>query len=151
MPFKIETEPEQNNLSWICLANLKSMRYSGGAVECGMMNATIHQLSNHLKVPNYNSAGLTVHNLGVDIEPEEFVRQVKEKNATILCLSALLTTTMPMMKQTIDAVIESGLWDQVKIMVGGAPVTQAFADDIGADVFASDAGSAAKRAKALVN
>ena len=81
--------------------------------------------------------------------PEEFVKQVKEKNANILCLSALLTTTMPMMKQTIDAVVESGLRDQVKIMVGGAPVTQVFADEIGADGFAADAGSASKLAKAL--
>ncbi len=68
-----------------------------------------------------------------------------------LCLSALLTTTMPMMKKTIDAVVESRLRDQVKIMVGGAPVTQAFADDIRADAFAPDAGSAAKKAKALAN
>ena len=97
------------------------------------------------------SAGMTVHNLGVDIGPEDFVAKIKEKDAQIVCLSALLTTTMPMMKQTIDAIVEAGLRDQVKIMVGGAPVTQAFADDIGADGFAPDAGSAARFAKTLVN
>jgi 5-methyltetrahydrofolate--homocysteine methyltransferase len=95
------------------------------------------------------SAGLNVHNLGVDIPPEVFVAQIKEKNAGIVCLSALLTTTMPAMKQTIDAIVEAGLREQVKILIGGAPVTQAFADEIGADGFAADAGSAAKLAKRL--
>ena len=95
------------------------------------------------------SAGMEVHNLGVDIAPEDFVAQIKEKNAQIVCLSALLTTTMPMMKQTVDAIVEAGLRDQVKIMVGGAPVTKAFADEIGADGFAADAGSASKLAKSI--
>ncbi len=122
-----------------------------GRVIIGTVKGDLHDIGKNLVAMMAESAGLTVHNLGVDISPEEFVRQIKEKNATILCLSALLTTTMPMMKQTIDAVVESGLRDQVKIMVGGAPVTQAFADDIGADAFAPDAGSAAKSAKALAN
>jgi len=65
------------------------------------------------------SAGMTVYNLGVDIAPEDFVSQIKEKEANIVCLSALLTTTMPAMKQTIDAITEAGLRDQVTIMVGG--------------------------------
>ncbi len=122
-----------------------------GNVIIGTVKGDLHDIGKNLVAMMAESAGLTVHNLGVDISPEEFVRQIKEKNADILCLSALLTTTMPMMKQTIDAVVESGLRDQVKIMVGGAPVTQAFADDIGADAFAPDAGSAAKSAKALAN
>jgi len=96
------------------------------------------------------SAGMEVHNLGVDIAPEDFVTQIKEKNARIICLSALLTTTMPMMKQTVDSIVEAGLRDQVKIMVGGAPVTQSFSDEIGADGFAPDAGSAARLAKTFV-
>ena len=121
-----------------------------GSVIIGTVKGDLHDIGKNLVAMMMESAGMTVHNLGVDIAPEEFVRMIKEKNAGILCLSALLTTTMPMMKQTIDAVVESGLRDQVKIMVGGAPVTQAFADDIGADAFASDAGSAAKSAKALV-
>lgn len=122
-----------------------------GNVIIGTVKGDLHDIGKNLVAMMAESAGLTVHNLGVDIAPEEFVRQIKEKNANVLCLSALLTTTMPMMKQTIDAVVESGLRDQVKIMVGGAPVTQAFADDIGADAFAPDAGSAAKSAKALAN
>ena len=96
------------------------------------------------------STGFEVTDLGVDVSPEDFVKAVQEKNATIVALSALLTTTMPMMKKTIDALRESCLGDQVKIMVGGAPVTQAFADEIGADGYAADAGSAAKLAKSYV-
>jgi len=83
--------------------------------------------------------------------PEDFVAEIKSKNAQIVCLSALLTTTMPMMKQTVDAIIEAGLRDKVKVMIGGAPVTQSFADEIGADGFAADAGSAARLAKELVS
>ena len=67
----------------------------------------------------------------------------------MLCLSALLTTTMPMMRQTVEAIVESGLRDNVKILIGGSPVTQGYADDIGADGYAPDAGSAAKMAKAM--
>jgi len=120
-----------------------------GCAVIGTVKGDLHDIGKNLVAMMMESAGLTVHNVGVDIAPEEFVIQIKENNANLLCLSALLTTTMPMMKQTIDAVVESGLRDQVKIMVGGAPVTQAFADDIGADAFAPDAGSAAKKAKAL--
>ena len=122
---------------------------AGGSVIIGTVKGDLHDIGKNLVAMMMESAGMTVHNLGVDIAPEEFVKQVKEKNANILCLSALLTTTMPMMKQTIDAVVESGLRDQVKIMVGGAPLTQAFADEIGADGFAADAGSASKLAKSL--
>ena len=120
-----------------------------GCAVIGTVKGDLHDIGKNLVAMMMESAGLTVHNIGVDIAPEEFVKQIKAKNASLLCLSALLTTTMPMMKQTIDAVVESGLRDQIKIMVGGAPVTQAFADDIGADAFAPDAGSAAKKAKAL--
>ncbi|MCD4676609.1 MAG: corrinoid protein [Desulfobacula sp.] len=120
-----------------------------GNVIIGTVKGDLHDIGKNLVAMMMESAGLTVHNLGVDISPDDFVAQIKEKNATVLCLSALLTTTMPMMKQTVDAVVESGLRDQVKIMVGGAPVTQAFADEIGADGFAADAGSASKLAKSL--
>lgn len=121
-----------------------------GRVIIGTVQGDLHDIGKNLVAMMMESAGLTVHNLGVDITPESFIEAIRTNNADILCLSALLTTTMPMMKQTVDAVIESGLRDQVKIMVGGAPVTQAFADEIGADAFAPDAGSAAKQAKALV-
>ncbi len=122
----------------------------GGTVVIGTVKGDLHDIGKNLVGMMIESGGMTVHNLGVDVSPEQFVEQAKEKNANIICLSALLTTTMPMMKQTIDAVAESGLRDKVKIMVGGAPVTQAFADEIGADGFAADAGSAAKAAKAFI-
>ena len=121
-----------------------------GRVIIGTVQGDLHDIGKNLVAMMMESAGLTVFNLGVDISPADFVREIQEKNANVLCLSALLTTTMPMMKLTVDAVVESGLRDQVKIMVGGAPVTAAFAEEIGADAFAPDAGSAAKQAKALM-
>ena len=139
-----------------CVAVLKPLlgdgeAEQGGSVLIGTVKGDLHDIGKNLVGMMMESAGLTVHNLGVDIGPEEFVNQIKEKNANIVCLSALLTTTMPMMKQTVDAIVEAGLRDQVKIMVGGAPVTQVFSDEIGADGFAPDAGSAARLAKTMVN
>ncbi|MEH0020766.1 MAG: corrinoid protein [Desulfobacter sp.] len=122
----------------------------GASVIIGTVKGDLHDIGKNLVAMMMESAGMTVHNLGVDISPEEFVARIRETNADIVCLSALLTTTMPAMKQTVDAIVEAGLRDQVKIMVGGAPVTQAFADEIGADGFAPDAGSASKLAKSLV-
>lgn len=138
-----------------CVAILKPLlgddeSNQGGNVIIGTVKGDLHDIGKNLVSMMMESAGMTVYNIGVDIGPEDFVTQIKEKDAQIVCLSALLTTTMPMMKQTIDAIVEAGLRDQVKIMVGGAPVTQAFADEIGADGFAPDAGSAARFAKTLV-
>ncbi len=124
---------------------------AGASVIIGTVKGDLHDIGKNLVAMMMESAGLDVHNLGVDISPENFVEEIKKKNAQIVCLSALLTTTMPAMKQTVDAIVEAGLRDQVKILVGGAPVTQAFADQIGADGFAADAGSASKMAKAFVN
>ena len=119
------------------------------SVIIGTVKGDLHDIGKNLVAMMMESAGLIVHNLGVDIDPADFVAVIKEKEARIVCLSALLTTTMPMMKQTVDAITEAGIRDRVKIMVGGAPVTQAFADEIGADGFAADAGSAARLAKSL--
>jgi len=124
---------------------------TSASVIIGTVKGDLHDIGKNLVAMMMESAGMEVHNIGVDIAPENFVAQIKEKNARIVCLSALLTTTMPMMKQTVDAIVESGLRDQVKILVGGAPVTQVFADEIGADGFAADAGSASKLAKSFVN
>ncbi len=124
---------------------------TGGSVIIGTVKGDLHDIGKNLVAMMMESAGLEVHNIGVDIAPENFVAQIKEKNAQIVCLSALLTTTMPMMKQTVDAIVESGLRDQVKILVGGAPVTQSFAEEIGADGFAADAGAASKLVKSYVN
>lgn len=138
-----------------CVEILKPLLGEGEGVAAasvliGTVKGDLHDIGKNLVAMMMESAGLEVHNLGVDIAPEDFVAQIKSKNAQIVCLSALLTTTMPAMKQTVDAIVESGLRDQVKIMIGGAPVTQAFADEIGADGFAADAGSASKLAKSFV-
>ncbi|MCG8616895.1 MAG: corrinoid protein [Desulfobacterales bacterium] len=122
---------------------------AGASVVIGTVKGDLHDIGKNLVAMMMESAGMQVHNLGVDISPEDFVAQIKEKNARIVCLSALLTTTMPAMKQTVEAIVEAGLREEVKILVGGAPVTQAFADEIGADGFAADAGSASKLAKQL--
>ncbi len=123
---------------------------SEGHVLIGTVKGDLHDIGKNLVAMMMESSGLHVHNLGVDIAPERFVDTIREQNIHLLCLSALLTTTMPMMKNTIEAVTEAGLRDKVKIMVGGAPVTKAFAAEIGADAYSPDAGSAAKTAKALV-
>lgn len=137
-----------------CVEILKPLLGEGeGAASANVIIGTVkgdlHDIGKNLVSMMMESGGMNVYNLGVDIDPDEFVAQIKEKDASIVCLSALLTTTMPMMKATIDAITEAGLRDKVKIMIGGAPVTQAFADEICADGFAPDAGSAAKLAKAL--
>src|SRR6266849_4519591 len=95
-------------------------------------------------------AGFKVVNLGRDVAPEKFVAAVEEHGANIVGISALMTTTMPAMKRTIDALIKAGLRERVKVMVGGAPVSQAFADEIGADGYAKDSTAAVVKAKALV-
>jgi len=123
---------------------------AAGKVVIGTVKGDLHDIGKNLVVMMLESAGFEVHNLGVDIGPEDFVKAIKEKEPNLLALSALLTTTMSMMKQTIDAVTESGLRERVKVMIGGAPVTQKFADEIGADGYAPDAGSANKLAKDLL-
>jgi len=123
---------------------------SAGKVIIGTVKGDLHDIGKNLVAMMLESAGFEVYNLGADILPDTFVEEIKDKNADMLCLSALLTTTMPMMKTTIDALSKSGLREQVKVMIGGAPVTQDFADQIGADGYAHDAGSATRLAKALL-
>lgn len=123
---------------------------SAGKVVIGTVKGDLHDIGKNLVSMMMESAGFEVVDLGVDIEAARFVAAVKEENADILALSALLTTTMPMLQKTMDAIMESGLRDQVKIIVGGAPVTQSFADEIGANGYAPDAGSASKLAKQLL-
>lgn len=123
---------------------------ANGRVVIGTVKGDLHDIGKNLVSMMIESAGLEVHDLGVDISPERFVEAIKNTDARILCMSALLTTTMPMMKRTIDVLSESGMRNKVKVMIGGAPVTQNFAREIGADAYAADAGSAAKAAKAMV-
>jgi methanogenic corrinoid protein MtbC1 len=87
--------------------------------------------------------GLEVVDLGSDVAPEQYVETAKNENCDIICCSALLTTTMGVMKDVVEAAVAAGIRDNVKIMIGGAPVTQAFCDQIGADAYTADAASAA--------
>ena len=98
-----------------------------------------------------DSSGFEVVDLGVDVAPDTFVDAVKKHQPDIVGLSALLTTTLPMIRVTIDAIKTSETGSDLKIIVGGAPVTQAFADEAGADGYAADAGSASKLSKTLIN
>ena len=95
--------------------------------------------------------GFEVINLGVDVSSEKFVEAVKEHNAQIICMSALLTTTMNYMKEVIDTLNDAGIRQQVKIMIGGAPVSDAFAKQIGADGYSDNANSAVALAKTLLS
>jgi 5-methyltetrahydrofolate--homocysteine methyltransferase len=122
----------------------------GGSVVIGTVKGDLHDIGKNLVAMMLESSGLDVHNLGVDVSPEDFMQKAKDTNAKIVCLSALLTTTMPMMKATIDLIVENGFRDQVKVLIGGASVTQAYADEIGADGYAPDASSAAKLAKSFL-
>ena len=122
----------------------------GGTIVLGTVKGDLHDIGKNLVSMMMESAGFKVINMGVDIDPDAFIQAIKDNDADILALSALLTTTMPMMEQTIKSVEESGLRDKIKILVGGAPVNQSYADEIGADGYAPDAGSASKLAKQLM-
>ena len=118
----------------------------GTAVIC-TVKGDLHDIGKNLVKMMIEGTGIRVIDLGVDCSAEKIVEAVKENNADIVCLSALLTTTMMYQKDIIDALKAAGLRDKVKVMVGGAPVTQAFADEIGADAYTPDAASAAEKAR----
>ena len=122
---------------------------ASGKVVLGTVQGDMHDIGKNLVSMLMEGAGFTVIDLGSDVSPQKFVEAVRENSATFVGLSALLTTTMPKMKETIVALKEAGIRDQIKIMVGGAPVTADFAQQIGADGYAPDAGSAVRTAKAL--
>ncbi|HOF87873.1 MAG TPA: corrinoid protein [Armatimonadota bacterium] len=121
-----------------------------GKVIIGTVKGDLHDIGKNLVAMMLQGNGFEVVDLGVDVAPEKFIDSVKETGATVIALSALLTTTMPGMKQTIDALQAAGVRDNVKVMIGGAPVTQKFSDEIGADGYAPDAASAVDLAKVLV-
>ncbi|HJN85529.1 MAG: corrinoid protein [Dehalococcoidia bacterium] len=110
-----------------------------GVVVTGTVKGDLHDIGKNLCVMMLRGAGFTVHDLGVDIRPEEFIDAVAEHGAQVLGMSALLTTTLPNMGKTIEAFEEAELRGTVKIMVGGAPLSQEFADDMGADGYGKDA------------
>lgn len=116
----------------------------------GTVKGDLHDIGKNLVRIMMESSGLDVIDVGIDISPEAFMDAIKEHNPDILAMSALLTTTMANMKSTIDMLVEVGLRDKVKVIVGGAPVSQEFADTIGADGFAADAASASDLCKELI-
>jgi len=121
-----------------------------GKYVIGTVQGDLHDIGKNLVKMMLEGAGFQTIDLGVDVRPEEFVAAVREHRPQLLGMSALLTTTMPGMKATIEALEEAGLRDKVKVMVGGAPVTAAFAKQIGADAYAPDAASAVETARALI-
>jgi 5-methyltetrahydrofolate--homocysteine methyltransferase len=122
-----------------------------GKVLLGTVKGDLHDIGKNLVGMMCEGAGFEVKDIGKDVAPEDFVEAVKEFEPDVVGMSALLTTTMRSMESTIKVLEEAGLRDKVKIMIGGAPVTQAFADQIGADGYASNAASAAELAKKFVS
>jgi 5-methyltetrahydrofolate--homocysteine methyltransferase len=120
-----------------------------GTAAIGTVQGDLHDIGKNLVMMMLKGAGFNVVDLGTDVAPDVFVEKAKESNVQIVGLSALLTTTMPAMEKTIQAIKDSGL--TIKTMIGGAPVTQAYADKIGADGYAADAASAVDIAKELLN
>lgn len=113
-----------------------------GTVVIGTVKGDLHDIGKSLVGMMLECSGYKVVDLGVDISPEEYMTAIKENDGKVLALSALLTTTMLAMKTTIDALIEKGMRKDVKVMIGGAPISQEFADQIGADGYAGDAAAA---------
>ena len=121
-----------------------------GTFVIGTVEGDLHDIGKNLVAMMLQGAGFKVIDLGTNIKPQAFVDAVKEHKPQILGMSALLTTTMPKMEETIQALKEAGVRDQVKIMAGGAPVTQDFIDKIGADAYGANAAAASEKAKALL-
>jgi len=124
---------------------------SAGTVVAGTVKGDMHDIGKNLVCMMLEGAGYTIRDLGTDVAPEQFVAEVSKGDVDIVALSALLTTTMPNMKTTIDALKQAGVRDRVKIIVGGAPLTDTFASEIGADGFASDASRAVRLARSFAS
>jgi corrinoid protein of di/trimethylamine methyltransferase len=121
-----------------------------GTYVIGTVEGDLHDIGKNLVSMMLQGAGFTVVDLGTSVKPQDFVDAVKQHKAVIVGMSALLTTTMPKMDETVKALKEAGIRDQVKIMAGGAPVTEKFVAEIGADAYGANAGSATEKAKELV-
>lgn len=121
-----------------------------GKVVIGTVKGDLHDIGKNLVASMLEGCGFEVINIGIDVDSGKFVEAVKDNDADILCMSALLTTTMGYMKDVIDAIVKAGLRDKVKIMVGGAPVSQAFAEEIGADGYSDNANTAVALARSLM-
>jgi len=121
-----------------------------GKVLIGTVKGDLHDIGKNLVAMMMEGAGFTIADLGVDVSPERFVQKAQELEPDIVAMSALLSTAMPAMPQTIEALRKAGIRDKVKVMIGGAPVTEKYAHEIKADSYASDAGSAVSKAKQLL-
>jgi 5-methyltetrahydrofolate--homocysteine methyltransferase len=122
-----------------------------GTVIIGTVKGDLHDIGKSLVAMMLEGAGFEVHDLGVDVSPAKFVAAAKTHQSDIVAMSALLTTTLPFMRDTIRSLEEAGLRESVKVMVGGAPVTQPFADSIGADGFAPDGATAVVKVRELID
>jgi len=120
-----------------------------GRVAIGTVKGDLHDIGKNLVAAMLEGGGYEIIDLGVNVDPAKFVAAVKEKNARIVAMSALLTTTMPAMKTTIEALKQAGVRDQVKVMIGGAPVSEAYAKEIGADGYSKSAAGAVAAARGL--
>lgn len=118
-----------------------------GRVAIGTVKGDLHDIGKNLVASLLEGGGFEVIDLGVNVSPEKFIASVKEKNANIIAMSALLTTTMPAMKTTIEALKQAGVRDKVKVLIGGAPITQRYAEEIGADGYSENAVGAVALAK----
>ncbi|MCX5884797.1 MAG: corrinoid protein [Proteobacteria bacterium] len=122
-----------------------------GRIIIGTVKGDLHDIGKNLVAMMLEGAGFEIIDLGIDTAPERFIQEVKDKKPQIVALSALLTTTLPMMKATIELLKAEGLEGTVKVLVGGAPLSQRYADEIGADGYAPDAVSAVAKARELLN
>jgi 5-methyltetrahydrofolate--homocysteine methyltransferase len=120
-----------------------------GVAVIGSVQGDLHDIGKNLVKMLLEGAGFTVIDLGTNVETQQFLSAIKENNATILGMSALLTTTMPIMKDVIDSLKKNKIRDQVKVLIGGAPVSEEYAKEIGADGYGADAGSAVRLARTL--
>ena len=121
-----------------------------GKIAIGTVKGDLHDIGKNLVAMMLKGAGFHIVDLGIDVAPEKFAGAVTQDGVEIICLSALLTTTMTSMKTTIQALEANNIRKKVKVMIGGAPVTQSYADEIGADGYAPDAASAVDKAKVLL-
>ena len=121
-----------------------------GKIALGTVQGDLHDIGKNLVGIMLEGAGFAIYDMGTDVSPEQVTEVIKTEQVNLIGLSALLTTTMPMMEVTIQSISEAGLRDQVKVMIGGAPITKEYADNIGADGFAPDASRATKLALQLI-
>jgi 5-methyltetrahydrofolate--homocysteine methyltransferase len=140
----------QNGLAILKPLLIQSGIPASGRVAIGTVKGDLHDIGKNLVAMMLEGAGFDILDLGTDVAPEKFVAAVSQEHVDIISLSALLTTTMPAMASTIDALIAAGLRNQVKVMVGGAPVTEAYARQVGADGYGPDASSAVRLARELI-